>query len=73
MNFGESWVGGLPNPLIRLRGRWGHHMSAHPESSDRSATTPAVDLANLGAQLSEVLNNFNELNMEMTVQWHVID
>ena len=23
----ESWAGGPPNPLIRLRGRWGCHIS----------------------------------------------
>ena len=48
-------------------------MSAHPESSDKSATTSSADLANLGAQLSEVLNKFNELSMEMTAQRRVID
>nr|XP_027122176.1 uncharacterized protein LOC113739131 [Coffea arabica] len=48
-------------------------MSTHPESSDRPVTAPLADLANLRAQLSEVLNKFNELNMEMTTQWHMID
>ncbi|XP_071933827.1 uncharacterized protein [Coffea arabica] len=48
-------------------------MSTHPESSDRPAMTPSADLANLGAQLSEVLNKFNELSMEMTAQRRVID
>ncbi|XP_071920624.1 uncharacterized protein [Coffea arabica] len=48
-------------------------MSTHPESSDRPATTSPTDLANLGAQLSEVLNRFNELSVEMTAQRHVID
>ena len=48
-------------------------MSAHPESSGRSTTTSAADLTNLGAQLSEMLNKFNELSMEMTEQWRLID
>nr|XP_027093704.1 uncharacterized protein LOC113714104 [Coffea arabica] len=48
-------------------------MSTHPKSSDRPVTAPLADLANLGAQLSEVLNKFNELNMEMTTQRHMID
>ncbi|XP_027156181.1 uncharacterized protein LOC113756909 [Coffea eugenioides] len=48
-------------------------MSTHPESSDRPATTSATDLANLGAQLSEVLNRFNELSVEMMAQRRVID
>ena len=38
-------------------------MSTYPESSDRSVTTPTADLANMGAQLSEVLNKFNELSV----------
>ena len=48
-------------------------MSTHLESSDRPATTSPTDLANLGAQLSEMLNKFNELSMEMTAQRRVID
>ena len=32
-----------------------------------------TDLTNLGAQLSEVLNSFNELSVEMMAQWRVID
>ncbi|XP_071921826.1 uncharacterized protein [Coffea arabica] len=48
-------------------------MSVHPESSDRSATTSSADLANLRTQLSEVLNKFSELSMEMTAQRLVID
>ncbi|XP_027109376.1 uncharacterized protein [Coffea arabica] len=48
-------------------------MSTHPKSSDRPVTAPSADLVNLGAQLSEILNKFNELSMEMTAQWHVID
>ncbi|XP_071921738.1 uncharacterized protein [Coffea arabica] len=48
-------------------------MSAHSESSDTIATTPSADLTNLGAQLSEVLNKFKELSMEMTAQQRVID
>ncbi|XP_027183903.1 uncharacterized protein LOC113782193 [Coffea eugenioides] len=48
-------------------------MSVHPESSDRSATTSSADLANLRAQLSEVLNKFSELSREMTAQRRVID
>ncbi|XP_027151907.1 uncharacterized protein LOC113751963 [Coffea eugenioides] len=48
-------------------------MSTYPESSDRPVTTSSTDLVNLGAQLSEVLNRFNELNMEMTAQRRVID
>nr|XP_027122911.1 uncharacterized protein LOC113739775 [Coffea arabica] len=47
-------------------------MSTHPESSERPATS-STDLANLGAQLSEVLNRFNELSVEMMAQRHVID
>ncbi|XP_027155767.1 uncharacterized protein LOC113756201 [Coffea eugenioides] len=47
-------------------------MGTHPESSDRPVTAPLADLANRGAQLSEVLNKFNELNMEMTTQRRVI-
>ncbi|XP_027155279.1 uncharacterized protein LOC113755474 [Coffea eugenioides] len=47
-------------------------MSTHPESSDRPVMAPSTDLANLGAQLSEVLNKFNELSMEMTAQRRVI-
>ena len=49
------------------------NMSTHPESSDRSATTSSADLANLGAQLSEALNKFNEFSMEMAVQRRMID
>ncbi|XP_027158367.1 uncharacterized protein LOC113759986 [Coffea eugenioides] len=48
-------------------------MSMHPESSDRPITTSSTNLANLGAQLSEVLNRFNELSVEMTAQRRVID
>nr|XP_027109129.1 uncharacterized protein LOC113728996 [Coffea arabica] len=48
-------------------------MSTYPESFDRPVTTSSTDLVNLGAQLSEVLNRFNELNMEMTAQRRVID
>ncbi|XP_027184098.1 uncharacterized protein LOC113782403 [Coffea eugenioides] len=48
-------------------------MSTHPESSDRLVTTSSTDLANLGVQLSEVLNRFNELSMEMNAQRHVVD
>nr|XP_027067878.1 uncharacterized protein LOC113693538 [Coffea arabica] len=48
-------------------------MSTRPESSDRPATTSATNLANLGAQLSEVLNRFNELSIEMMAQRRVID
>ena len=48
-------------------------MNTHPESSDRSTTTSSADLANLGAQLSEVLNKFSELSIEMTAQRCVID
>nr|XP_027067841.1 uncharacterized protein LOC113693512 [Coffea arabica] len=48
-------------------------MSTHPEPSDRPATISSTDLANLGAQLSEVLNQFNELSVEMIVQRRVID
>ncbi|XP_071918910.1 uncharacterized protein [Coffea arabica] len=43
-------------------------MSIHPEPSDRPATTSSTDLANLGAQLSEILNRFNELSIEMMAQ-----
>ena len=35
--------------------------------------TSSTDLANLGAQLSEVLNRFIELSVEMIAQWRVID
>nr|XP_027083426.1 uncharacterized protein LOC113705706 [Coffea arabica] len=48
-------------------------MSTHPESSDRPATTSPTDLANLGAQLSEVLNRFNELSIKMIAQRRVIN
>ncbi|XP_027182219.1 uncharacterized protein LOC113780636 [Coffea eugenioides] len=48
-------------------------MSTHPESSDRPATTSPFDLANLGAQLSEVFSRFNELSVEMMTQRRVID
>ena len=48
-------------------------MSTHPESSDRSATTSPADVANLGAQLSEALNKFNELSRQMAIQRHMID
>ena len=34
---------------------------------------PSSDVASLGAQLSEVLNRFNELNVEMATQRCVID
>ncbi|XP_071905667.1 uncharacterized protein [Coffea arabica] len=47
-------------------------MSTHPESFDRPIATSSTDLANLGAQLSEVLNRFNELSTEMTAQRRVI-
>nr|XP_027103115.1 uncharacterized protein LOC113724405 [Coffea arabica] len=48
-------------------------MSTHPESSDRPATTSPTDLTNLGAQLREVLNRFNELSVGMMAQRRVID
>ncbi|XP_027171981.1 uncharacterized protein LOC113771608 [Coffea eugenioides] len=48
-------------------------MSTHPESSDRPATISPTDLANLGDQLSEVLNRFNELRVEMMAQRRVVD
>ncbi|XP_071918747.1 uncharacterized protein [Coffea arabica] len=48
-------------------------MSTHPESSDRPVTTSSTDLANLRAQLSEMLNKFNKLSEEMTTQRHMID
>ncbi|XP_027169533.1 uncharacterized protein LOC113769267 [Coffea eugenioides] len=48
-------------------------MSTHPESSDRPVTTSSANLENLRAQLSEVLNKFNELSMEMIAQRRVID
>ncbi|XP_027171636.1 uncharacterized protein LOC113771226 [Coffea eugenioides] len=48
-------------------------MSTHPESSDRPATTSPIDLTNLGAQLREVLNRFNELSVGMMAQRRVID
>ncbi|XP_071920609.1 uncharacterized protein [Coffea arabica] len=48
-------------------------MSTHPEPSDRPVTTSSTDLANLGAQLNEVLNRFNELSVEMMAQRRVID
>nr|XP_027076582.1 uncharacterized protein LOC113700352 [Coffea arabica]XP_027089706.1 uncharacterized protein LOC113710853 [Coffea arabica] len=48
-------------------------MSTHPESSDRPATTSPTDLASMGAQLSEVLNRFNELSVEMMAQRRIID
>nr|XP_027086631.1 uncharacterized protein LOC113708367 [Coffea arabica] len=48
-------------------------MSTHPEPSDRPVITSSTDLANLGAQLNEVLNRFNELSVEMMVQRRVID
>nr|XP_027102319.1 uncharacterized protein LOC113723433 [Coffea arabica] len=65
------------NPIItRSRSRAlrnSVNMSTHPKSSDRFATTPTADLENLGAQLSKVLNKFNDLSMEMTAQRCVID
>ncbi|XP_071909680.1 uncharacterized protein [Coffea arabica] len=48
-------------------------MSTHPKPSDRPATTSPTDLENLGAQLSKVLNRFNELSIEMMPQRRVID
>nr|XP_027118542.1 uncharacterized protein LOC113735752 [Coffea arabica] len=48
-------------------------MSTRLESFDRPATTSPTDSANLGAQLSEVLNQFNELSVEMMAQRRVID
>ena len=48
-------------------------MSTHPESSDRPATVPPTDSANLGIQLSEVLNKINDLSTEVTAQRHMID
>ncbi|XP_071920618.1 uncharacterized protein [Coffea arabica] len=48
-------------------------MSTHPEPSDRPVTTSSTDLANLGAQLNEVLNRFNELSIEVMAQRRVID
>ena len=34
---------------------------------------PSLDVASLGAQLSEVLNGFNELSIEMVAQRRAID
>ncbi|XP_071933839.1 uncharacterized protein [Coffea arabica] len=48
-------------------------MSAFPKSSDRSATVPPIDAANLGIQLSEMLNKFSELSEEMATQRRMID
>nr|XP_027122101.1 uncharacterized protein LOC113739054 [Coffea arabica] len=48
-------------------------MSTHPEPSDMPVTISSTDLANLGAQLNEVLNRFNELSVEMMAQWRMID
>nr|XP_027102201.1 uncharacterized protein LOC113723226 [Coffea arabica] len=48
-------------------------MSTHPEPSDRPVTTSSTDLANLGAQLNEVLNRFNELSVDMMAQRRMID
>nr|XP_027103119.1 uncharacterized protein LOC113724408 [Coffea arabica] len=48
-------------------------MSTHPEPSDRPVITSSTDLANLGVQLNEVLNRFNELSVEMMAQRRVID
>nr|XP_027090344.1 uncharacterized protein LOC113711376 [Coffea arabica] len=48
-------------------------MSAHSESSDRSTMAPPADTANLGVQLSEMLNKFNELSVEISTQRRMID
>nr|XP_027109278.1 uncharacterized protein LOC113729153 [Coffea arabica]XP_027109284.1 uncharacterized protein LOC113729158 [Coffea arabica] len=48
-------------------------MSTHTELSDMSATTPPADTANLEVQLSEMLNKFNELSVEMSTQRRMID
>ncbi|XP_027109231.1 uncharacterized protein [Coffea arabica] len=48
-------------------------MSTHPEPLDRPVTTSSTDLVNLGAQLNEVLNQFNELSVEMMAQRRAID
>ena len=48
-------------------------MSTHHESFDKSTTAPPADTANLGVQLSEMLNKFNELSEEMATQRRMID
>ena len=48
-------------------------MSSHTESSERSASIHLQMLQFLGAQLSEMLTQFNELSAEMAVQRRMID
>ena len=49
------------------------NISFHPEPSKRAAIISSSDAMNLGAQLNEILNRFNELSVEMVAQRHMID
>nr|XP_027124338.1 uncharacterized protein LOC113741048 [Coffea arabica] len=49
------------------------NMSSMPEASERSAMVTSPDFTALGAQLSEVLDKFNDLSVEMAAQRLVID
>ena len=49
------------------------NVSFYPELSERFAIIPSSDATNLGVQLSEMLNKFNELSAEMAAQKRMIN